>query len=325
MAAHPRPRVVVSKCLGFEACRWNGVVIDDPFVAALAPRVEFMAFCPEAEIGLGIPRDPVRVVLDPATGRRELYQSATGGRHGPAIRAWVATRVAELGDAPDGFLLKNRSPSCGFRDVKVYRGFDPTAGSGLGAGFWGEAVLERWPGHPIEDEGRLRNFTISEHWLRFLWTLTRFRLARAAGGIDDLVRFHTAEKLLLLTVNQTRMRALGRIVASHGKRPLAELWADYETGLRAAFASPPRPGAIVNAITHAFGHYSERLSPPERAHFLGLLEAYRDERVPASVPLGILQSHAIRFDVAYLLGQTFLDPYPAELSMISDSGKGREL
>ncbi|MBN1242983.1 MAG: DUF523 and DUF1722 domain-containing protein [Spirochaetales bacterium] len=325
MAAHPRPRVVVSKCLGFEACRWNGVVIDDPFVAALAPRVEFTALCPEAEIGLGIPRDPVRVALDPDTGERELYQPATGGRHGPAMRAWVAARVAELGDGPDGFLLKNRSPSCGFRDVKVYRGFEPSAGSGIGAGFWGEAVLARWPGHPVEDEGRLRNFTIREHWLRFLWTLTRFRLARESGGIDDLVRFHTAEKLLLLTVNQARMRVLGRVVASHGKRPLAELWAEYEAGLRAAFAAPPKAGAIVNTITHAFGHYSDRLSPQERAHFLSLLEAYRDERVPASAPLKLLESHAIRFDVTYVLGQTFLDPYPEELSMISDSGKGRDL
>ncbi len=321
---HPRPLVIVSRCLGFDACRWNGLCIEDEFVRSLRDHVDFIHVCPEAEIGLGVPRDPVRVALDPATGKRELYQPATGKLHTAAMEAWVRSRIAELGDRPDGFLLKNRSPSCGIKDVKVYRSLEPQAPSTQGEGFWGGAVAERWKGWPIEDEGRLKNFTIREHWLWFLFVMARFRSAREEGSIDALVRFHTAEKLLLLTVNQSKMRQLGRLVASHGKVGLAELWTAYEDLLRAAFGPPPRPGSIVNAILHAFGHVSERLDEAERRYFLSLLEAYRDERLPASVPLRVLEGHAVRFKDGYLLGQTFLQPYPEALADISDSGKGRD-
>ena len=32
-----RPRIVVSRCLGFDACRWNGEMIRDAFVDSLQP------------------------------------------------------------------------------------------------------------------------------------------------------------------------------------------------------------------------------------------------------------------------------------------------
>lgn len=36
-----RPKVVVSKCLGFEACRYNGEMISDYFVKSLEPFSNF--------------------------------------------------------------------------------------------------------------------------------------------------------------------------------------------------------------------------------------------------------------------------------------------
>ena len=46
-----RPRIVVSRCLGFDACRWNGEMIRDAFVESLKPHVDFVTFCPECETG----------------------------------------------------------------------------------------------------------------------------------------------------------------------------------------------------------------------------------------------------------------------------------
>ncbi|MCW4033299.1 MAG: DUF523 domain-containing protein, partial [Candidatus Bathyarchaeota archaeon] len=58
MGDFPKPYVVVSKCLGFAQCRYNGLVISDDFVKKLRPFVNFNPICPEVEIGLGIPRNP---------------------------------------------------------------------------------------------------------------------------------------------------------------------------------------------------------------------------------------------------------------------------
>ena len=63
----PKPRIVISKCIGFDPCRYNGEVVQDKFVRRLEPHVEFICVCPEVEIGLELrahpyesfPRDPV--------------------------------------------------------------------------------------------------------------------------------------------------------------------------------------------------------------------------------------------------------------------------
>ena len=65
-----KPRIVVSACLGFEACRYNGEIIPNRFLKALVDRVEIVQVCPEVAIGLGTPRDPIRIELD---GDDELH------------------------------------------------------------------------------------------------------------------------------------------------------------------------------------------------------------------------------------------------------------
>ena len=57
-----KPVVFISKCIEFESCRWNGMVISSPFVKSLLPHVEAIALCPEVEIGLGVPRKSIRMV-----------------------------------------------------------------------------------------------------------------------------------------------------------------------------------------------------------------------------------------------------------------------
>ncbi len=72
-----RPRIVISKCIEFDRCRYNGEMVPSEFVRRLMDYVDFIPVCMEVEIGLGVPRDPVRVVqvgdaLDcssPSTGK----------------------------------------------------------------------------------------------------------------------------------------------------------------------------------------------------------------------------------------------------------------
>ena len=62
MSTTARPRLVVSKCLEFEHCRWDGQSVTSHIVRNLMPCVDFITVCPEVEIGLGIPRKPLRIV-----------------------------------------------------------------------------------------------------------------------------------------------------------------------------------------------------------------------------------------------------------------------
>ncbi len=56
------PPAVMSACLEMDACRYNGQSIRARFVPRLAEHVDLIPVCPEVEIGLGVPRPPVRLV-----------------------------------------------------------------------------------------------------------------------------------------------------------------------------------------------------------------------------------------------------------------------
>ena len=317
----PKPVVVISKCLGFDSCRYDGSRIDTPLVDKLEDHVTFRPVCPEVEIGLGIPRKPIRIVS--VEGKNALYQPATGKDFTGPMQTFVETFLDSLTEV-DGFLLKNRSPSCGVGDAKIHDGFEEGARIFKGSGFFGGAISEKFTGVPVEDEGRLRNFTIREHFLTRIFLLARFREVRGNGSMEGLVNFHSVQKLLLMGYNQAQMRLAGKVVANHEKAGWETVLTRYEEHLKRALANPPRFTAMINVLLHAFGGFSEVLSKEEKAFFLESIEEYRDERIPLSVLLHILRAWSIRYRNDYLLGQTFLQPYPAELVEITDSGKGRE-
>jgi uncharacterized protein YbbK (DUF523 family) len=149
-----RPVVFVSKCLGFKACRYNGKIVRDKFIKKLKRRVTFVTRCPELEIGLGVPRDPVRIVS--VKGGRRLVQPATGLDFTKRMEKKCREIAGALG-AVDAFILKSRSPCCGLRDAKIYSTPDSAAPTGKSAGFFGRVVLERFPRLPVEDDVRLKD------------------------------------------------------------------------------------------------------------------------------------------------------------------------
>ena len=321
MENFPKPVVVVSKCLGFEHCRYDGEMIDAPFVDKLKDHVLFRPVCPEVEIGLGVPRKPIRIVR--VDDGNTLYQPATGKDLTIPMQNFLPAFLDSLTEV-DGFLLKSRSPSCGVNDVKIYAGFEASSRASRGSGFFGGAILEKFAGLPVEDEGRMRNFTIREHFLTRIFTFARFREVKKSGSLKNLVNFHSIQKLLLLGCNQAQMRILGKIVANHENEDFATLVLRYEEHLKQALANPPRYTAMINVLEHAFGGFSKVLSKEEKAFFLESIEEYRDERIPLSALLKVLRAWSIRYHNDYLLGQTLLQPYPVQLIEITDSGKGRK-
>ena len=312
MRGFVKPIVVLSKCLEFEACRYDGQVIPDGFVKQLEPHVAFIPVCPEVEIGLGVPREPIQIVS--VKGEQRLIQRATGKDLSDAMPSFADRFLTSL-DEVDGFILKSRSPSSGIKDVKVYLGMEKGAATRKSAGFFARKVLERFPGLAIEDEGRLTNFKIREHFLTKLFALASLRATKKSSSMGALIRFHTVNKLLLMAYNQKEMRILGKIVANHEKNPTAEVMADYEPHFKAALARASKSSSAVNVLMHGLGYFSKQLSSQEKAFFLEALEKYRRGKIPLSAPLSILRAWIIRFENHYLMEQTFFEPYPMDIQL----------
>ena len=321
MEQYPKPKVVVSKCLGFAACRFNGQTISDEFAGKLGKWVEYAPVCPEVEIGLGIPREAVRLVEQ--KGRLALLQPGTGRDATAPMRQFCREYLGSLGEV-DGFLLKSRSPSCGPVDVKIYSSTAKGASSRRGAGMFGAAVAEYHPNAAVEHEGRVKNFQIREHFLTKLFTLARFRQARGQGGMAALTDFHARHKLLFMAYNQTGMRELGRIAANPERLALPEVFALYAQALDRVLIQGARRPSNINALMHGAGYFKKQIGAAEKALFNQMLERYRAGKIPLSALQALVRSYIVRFDEKYLDSQVYFSPYPEDLVEISDSGKGRD-
>jgi len=310
MRSFARPKVVLSKCIEFAKCRYDGSMIPSDFVKALEPHVDFIPVCAEMEIGLGVPRDSIRIVS--INGEHRLVQPATGLDVTDKMGDFSSSFLASL-QKVDGFILKYRSPSCGMKDIKVYSGSAKSTAVSKTAGFFGGAVVKSFPDLAVEDEGRLRNFNIREHFLTKLYALSSFREMHNHGSVSDLIQFHTENKLLLAAHSQKEAKILGNIVSNRESLDFADQARLYRMHLAEALKRPPRYTSKANVLNHSMGYFSEELSIDEKANFLRNIERFKEKRLPFSALLAVLQSWIARFGAEYLRNQTLFEPFPEEL------------
>lgn len=154
MSAFPTPVVVVSQCLGFGACRYDGEMLSDDFVSTLGRFAKLLPVCPEIEIGLGVPRDPIRIVEHNAG--RQLLQPSTGRDLTGAMSDFTSRYLTGLAIV-DAFILKSRSPSCGIRGTKIFVDTTTEDHFTTGPGLFARVAREVFPGVACEDEEQLGN------------------------------------------------------------------------------------------------------------------------------------------------------------------------
>ncbi|TFG08970.1 MAG: DUF1722 domain-containing protein [Promethearchaeota archaeon] len=319
-----KPKIVVSKCIEFDYCRWNGNIIRSSVVEVLKSHVEFIPVCAEVEIGLGAPRDPIRIVLE--NGEKRLVQPSTG-RDVTELMNDFSSKFLDSLEIVDGFILKSKSPSCGLFQTKYLSGPQKGASTeGRGPGFFGGAIIEKYGNLAMETEGRLKNFRIREHFLTKLYTMADLREVKKSNEMHSLVEYQTKNKFLFQAFSQEKMRELGRIVANPQKLNFKEVVNEYEKKLCTLLESPPKYTSNINVLMHSLGYFSKNLTHEEKAYFLDELEKYRAGWIPLFAINLILKSWTVRFNQNYLQDQTFFEPYPEELMTfdIKDTWRGRD-
>ncbi|WP_406659660.1 DUF523 and DUF1722 domain-containing protein [Methanolobus sp. ZRKC3] len=311
MSQFPRPIIVISKCLGFAACRYDAQMVESPFVESMKPFVEFIDVCPECEIGLGLPRKPIRIVLD---GEKRLVQPATGRDLTDNMKDFAESYLEELDDF-DGFILKSKSPSCGLGTTKAFS--DDKAHKFMHShenGFFADAVISGYSHLPIVDELGIADPLLRDHFLARIFALASFREAASLRTTQGLLDYHTRNKLLFMAYNQDLMRIMGDVVANGEGCKVDEVYEHYLPMLVELLSKPADSGSVVNAMMHAFGYFSRKLSARDKFLFLNKLQAYREDNSAIFELRKILISRAQEFELEYLCAQTFFSPYPPELS-----------
>lgn len=318
---YPKPNIVLSKCLGVSACRYNGQIILDKIVDELAAHMNFIAVCPEEEIGLGIPRDPIR--LEENNNQIALVQPKTGRNITEEMVAYSKQKTKDFNNI-DGFILKDRSPSCGTNNVKIYSKQHSMVVK-KSAGLFAEMMKEAYPDLPMENEGRLSNKYLREHFLTAIYTLARFREIYANKNITALQQFHAQHKYLLMVYNQTLMKELGKIAANTKKLDIGQVHLEYYNSLIKIFRRYPRKNSQINIFLHNFGYFKDLLESKEKVMFLELLEKFRNGILTGSTINHLIMAWVIKYDVNYLANQYWFAPFPEELLSLPNSGRNRQV
>ncbi len=305
MTVRPKIRLGVSSCLLGEKVRYDGGHKRDSYVVKTLGRFfELVPVCPEVEIGLGVPREPIQLerigkkIRAIGVRDRELDVTEKLSRYGRKM----ARELEGLG----GYVFKSGSPSCGLFGVKIYS--DKGGAAKNGGGLYAEAFLEGQPLLPIEEEGRLGNLDVRDNFLERVFAYYRWQRASKKGlAVPRLVSFHAAHELQLLSHGERCCRELGRLAARGNK-------AAYLSKFMQALGEPATKRGRADALRHAM-ECIEGLERDERSELAGLIQEYRRGRFPLSVPLVLLRRYLGGHPIPSLAAQTFLYPEPLEAAV----------
>ncbi len=294
-----RPRVGTSSCLLGEEVRFNGGHKRYRFLTdSLDPYVDWVPYCPEMEIGLGSPREAIRLTA----GGRLVNRGGTAD-HTAAMAALPLP--ADL----DGYVFKAKSPSCGIRAIPRYG--DDGRDAGTGPGLYASRVLSAFPLLAVEDEGRLNDPGLREEFVERIFAAARLRsFLGGPWSAGDLVAFHARHKLQMLAHDPLRYRSAGRVVAAAGTAWAGQAYRDL---FLAAMAVKATRGRHANALQHAYSRIGRELDRARRHDLVARIEAYRRGEEPLSVPIALLAHYAL--GLPWLAEQTYLRPFPPDLRL----------
>lgn len=309
-------RLAVSACLLGERVRFDGGHKHAPLLTETLGRfVSYVPLCPETAIGLGVPRQTLRLVND--GGEPRAIGNRDGGDFSHALNDFGQKSAAQLlgGANPIcGMIVKKDSPSCGMMRVRVYSEAQIPQRNGMG--LFTRQIMEAHPWLPVEEEGRLNDPALRENFIERIFVCQRWwQLLEEGLTPARLVEFHTRHKYILMARGSHLYRQLGQKVAEAGRGDIEALAQHYFPSLMTALSQLASRGSHSNVLTHLMGYLKRHIDPGEKQELLMLIEAYRRGELPLVVPVTMLKHHLGRHPEAYLKRQHYLTPYPDGLML----------
>ncbi len=304
----------VSTCLLGENVRYDGGHKLDRFLTdTLGQYVEYVPVCPEVECGLPIPRESMHLEGDPDSPRLVTIRSKQDMTD--RMVRWARNRVIDLEkEDPCGFIFKSDSPSSGMERVKVYNEKGMPVKKGVG--IFARIFMDHFPLLPVEDERRLHDPELRENFIERIFALKRWREVLAGKeSRGNVVGFHTKHKLSILSHSPKHYQMLGKLVAQAKDFPLKQLYQEYQALLMESLELKTTPKKNANVLQHMMGYFKEQLSSDEKQELLGVIDHYRESKIPLIVPITLISHYVRKYDQPYLKEQIYLNPHPLELQL----------
>lgn len=167
-----KPRILISRCLAGERCRYDGDIVTSPVVNKILPLVDVVSVCPEMDIGMEVPRLPIVIVENEPQDK--LIQLETHLDLTEKMVSFSKDHVNSLENV-DGIILKSKSPSCGVGTTKIFAHPGDENEIYRASGLYAREILKKFKDFPITDEQNLED---SEVFKQFLENINKNHYSR---------------------------------------------------------------------------------------------------------------------------------------------------
>jgi uncharacterized protein YbbK (DUF523 family)/uncharacterized protein YbgA (DUF1722 family) len=306
----PEVRVGVSSCLLGQNVRYDGGHKADPVVQALGRLFRWIPVCPEMEVGMGTPREPV--VLVDRKGKPRMVSTESGTDWTSAMYEFATGHMARFVQQNlRGFVLKSKSPSCALEDLPIY-GPDGTPVD-TGRGLFAQVLVYRMPLLPVEEERQLHELDRAASFVDEVLGYDRLlKFVRANPARTDLVRFHSRHELTLLARGSQHYRRLAHLAAAGRSASQKELLLKYAQAFMRALKLPATRANHARALRRASFQLESSISSWDKSVIDKAIQEYAKGEIPLSTPVGLVRQH-IGTGASWLGGQSYFEPSPPEV------------
>lgn len=304
----------ISSCLLGHKVRFDSGHKNNAYINnTLSEYFDFIPFCPEVDIGLGIPRETTRLVLID----EKVY--CVGSRT-PDLD--VTERLKDCAQQQQswhqklsGYILKKDSPRCGMERVRLYKGDMPDR---IGVGIYAQKLMENFPDLPVEEEGRLGDAILRENFIQRVFIYARWqKLSAEVFSLHSLNCFHAQHKYIFMSHSQALAKELGHCLAqAHAEVP-SEVMSQYLKKMMVILKIKATRKGHVNTLQHLQGYLKTSISVDDKAELVDIIEQYRNGLLPLIVPITLLRHHFRRFPDDYITESYYMKPHPKELMLLN--------
>lgn len=305
-----------SSCLMGEKVRYDTSHKHHSYITnTLGQYFTFKPFCPEMAIGLGTPRETLRLVQK--DDGIHCIGNKTEGHDVTDKLINIAQEQKTWHSELCGYILKKGSPSCGMERVRIYN-FETGMPIDSGSGLYAKTLMENFPHLPIEEEGRLGDSILRENFIKRVFAFRHWKdLIEAGLSMNALTDFHAQYKYVLLSHQQDRTRSLGNRLANAASEPIDTVAQWYFEEFMSLLKLRATRKNHVNVLQHLQGFLKNDLDKEDKQELTETIDTYRRGKLPLIVPIVLLRHHFRRHPKPFANRSKYLQPHPSELMLLN--------
>lgn len=308
-------QIGISSCLLGVKVRFDSGHKKNAYITGvLRDYFDFVSFCPEVEIGLGIPRETIHLVSVNddirCVGTKNTDLDVTDKLYD------IAEKQKKWHEELCGYIFKKDSPSCGLERVRVYKKDIPEKN---GTGLYTKRFIENFPFLPVEEEGRLEDPHLRENFIRRVYVYSRWKnMLQQPATLSRLQEFHASHKYIFMSHSPIKAKDLGALLAVNKNEDMDSLALKYLESMMSLLKMIASKNGHVNTLHHIQGYLKKYLDADDKEELTTIITDYRQGLLPLIVPITLLRHHFRRHPHDYITQSYYMSPHPGELMLLNN-------